>query len=92
MVRSLTWSLPLLPVPVDQELSANQTSRETIHGVRSFMGWSQVPEFHNNPFAGARTQQTGKLSVKVPVDKWLCRKFQKLNLTVQEGSHSQHVQ
>ena len=30
---------------VDQELSAEHTYRETICGVRSFMGWNQVPEF-----------------------------------------------
>ena len=44
---------------VDQELSEKQTYRETIWGVRSFMGWKQVPKFDsfssslvNNPFAG----------------------------------------
>ena len=25
------------------------------------------------------------MSIKVPVDDWLCRKFEKLNVTVQEG-------
>ena len=47
------------------------------------MGWSQVPEFDlasssqdDNLFAGARTQHTGKLLVKVLVDDWLCRKFE----------------
>ena len=56
------------------------------------MGCSQVPEFDSassslddNPFAGSRTPHTGKVSVKVPVDEWLCRKFKKLDLTVQEG-------
>ena len=79
-------------VDVDQELSAEQTNRETIHGVRSFMGWTQIPEFDaasssqdNNPFTGSRTLHTGKVSVKVPVDDWLCRKFEKPNLTVPEG-------
>ena len=77
---------------VDQELSAEQMYSDTVHGVRSFMGWSQTPEFDSasssqddNPLAGTRTQQTGKLSVKVPVDDWLCRKFEKLNVTVMEG-------
>ena len=44
------------------------------------MGWNQVPEFDlasssqdDNPFAGTRPQQPGK------------RKFEKLNVTVQEG-------
>ena len=77
---------------VDQELSADQTYRETLCGVRSFMGWNQVPEFDSsssaqddNPFAGTKSQQLGKVSVKVPVDDWLCHKFEKLNITVQEG-------
>ena len=79
-------------VDTDQELSAEQTYRETLRGVRSFMGWDQVPEFDSsssaqddNPFAGTRPQLPGKISVKVPVDDWLCRKFEKLNITVQEG-------
>ena len=44
----------------DQELSEESTYRETIRGVRSFMGWHQIPEFDsvssadNNPFAGSR--------------------------------------
>ena len=74
----------------DQELSAEHTYRETIRGVRSFLGWSQVLEFDSassslddNPFADTRTQHTGKGSVKIPVDDWLCRKFE--NLTVEEG-------
>ena len=56
------------------------------------MGWDQVPEFDSsssaqddNPFTGTRPPQPGKVSVKVPVDDWLCRKFEKLNITVQEG-------
>ena len=76
----------------DQELSSEQTYRETLRGVRSFMGWDQVPEFDSscstqddNPFAGAKSHIPGKVSVKVPVDDWLCRKFEKLNITVQEG-------
>ena len=39
----------------------------------------------DNPFAGARVQPTGKVSVKLPVDDWLCRKMSKLNLTITEG-------
>ena len=75
----------------DQELSAEQTCRETLWGVRSFMGWDQVPEFDSssaqddNPFASARSQLPGKVSMKVRLDDWLCQKFEKLNITVQEG-------
>ena len=77
---------------VDQELTAEQTYRETLRGVRSFMAWNDIPEFDSasssqddNPFTGSKTSHTGKVSVKVPVDEWLCRKMEKLNITVQEG-------
>ena len=67
----------------DQELSAEQSYRETLHGVRSFIAWNEIPEFDSasssqddNPFTGTRSSQTGKVSVKVPVDDWLCRKFE----------------
>ena len=60
----------------DQELSEEANYRETMRGVRSFLGWHKVPEFKtvsssdDNPFAGARTQPTRKVSVKLPVDDW----------------------
>ena len=63
----------------DQELSEEAGYREIIGGVRSFMGWHKVPEFESvsssddNPFAGSRVQPTGKVSVKLPVDDWLCK-------------------
>ena len=55
------------------------------------MGWHKVPEFESvsssddNPFAGSHVQPTGKVSVKLPVDDWLCKKMEKLNLTITEG-------
>ena len=71
-----------------QELS----EEETIRGVRSFMGWHQIPDFDSsssslddNPFASTRAQPTGQVSVKLPVDEWLCRKLEMLNLTMAEG-------
>ena len=75
----------------DQELSEEGNYRETIRGVRSFMGWHKVPEFESvsssddNPFAGSRVQPTGKVSAKLPVDDWLCKKMDKLNLIITEG-------
>ena len=66
--------------------------RETMRGVRSSRNWHRVPEFEtvssasdDNPFAGTRVQPTGKVSVKLPVDDWLCRKMSSLNLTIKEG-------
>ena len=55
------------------------------------MGWHDIPEFDrvsssdDNPFAGSRLQPTGKVSVKLPVDEWICCKMEKLNLTITEG-------
>ena len=71
----------------DQELFAEQSYWETLCGVRSFIAWNDIPEFDSsssqddNPFTGSRSSQTGK--VLVPVDEWLCRKFEKLNITLQ---------
>ena len=81
----------------DQDLSEVANYRETIRGVRSFMGWHQIPDYNHastslddNPFAGSRTKPTGKVSVRLPVDDWLCRKFERLNVTVVEGYHSRN--
>ena len=76
----------------DQELSAEQSYRETLCGVMSFMAWNDIPEFDSasssqdeNPFTCSRSSQTDKVSVKAPVDEWLCRKFERFNITLQEG-------
>ena len=63
------------------------------------MGWHQIPDFDSassslddNPFAGSRVKPTGKVSVKLPVDEWLCRKFERLNVTVTEGCPSRNTE
>ena len=82
----------------DQEPTEEANYRETMRGVRSFMNWHKIPEFEtvsfaadDNPFAGARVQPTGKVSVKLPVDDWLCRKMSTLNLTITEGSPTRNT-
>ena len=47
--------------------SEEQTYRETMSGIRSFMGWSHIPEMdttasrsEDNPFAGPKAHPTGK--------------------------------
>ena len=35
---------------------------------------------------------TGKVSVKLPVDEWLCRKLEKLKVTVAEGYPSRNIE
>ena len=74
---------------LDQQVSEEQNYRETVRGVRLFMGWCQVPDFDSvssagddHTLAGPRSQPTGKISVKLPEDKWLGRKMSKLNLTI----------
>ena len=81
----------------DQDLSEDANYRETIRGVRSFIGWHHIPDYDNsaasmddNPFASSRVKTTGKVSVKLPVDEWLCRKLEKLNVTVAEGYPSRN--
>ena len=76
----------------DQPVSEEQNYRDTMQGIRSFMGWSNIPEMDNptstsddNPFAGPKTAPPGKVSVKMPTEDWLCRKLAKLNLTLVEG-------
>ena len=63
----------------------------TIRGVTSFLVWHQFPEIgssasaqYDNPFAIPRTQSTDKVSVKLPTDDWMCRKMEKLNITLTE--------
>ena len=82
---------------LDQELSEEANYRETIRGVRSFMGWHQIPHFDSsssslddNPFASVRAQLTGKVSIKLPADEWLCRKLEKSNLAMAEGYPSRN--
>ena len=76
----------------DQPVSEEQNYRDTMQGIRSFMGWSHIPELDNtaftsddNPFAGPKTVTPGMVSVKMPNEDWLCRKLAKLNLTLVEG-------
>ena len=83
----------------DQDLSEDASYRETMRGVRSFMGWHHIPDNDNsatsmddNPFAGSQVKTTGKVSVKLLVDEWLCRKLEKLNVTVVEGYPSRNTE
>ena len=80
------------PTDSDQVLSEEQTYRETVHGVRAFMGWTHVPDMDtssssadDNPFAAPKQQPIGRISVKLPTDEWLCKKLDKLNVALKEG-------
>ena len=76
----------------DQPVSEEQTYRDTMQGIRSYMGWTHIPEVdssattaEDNPFAGPKTVTPGKVSVKMPTEEWLCKKLSKLNLSLSEG-------
>ena len=76
----------------EQSLSEEQSYRETMRGIRSYMGWTHIPDIESaagssedNPFVGPKMQTQGKVSVHLPTDEWLCRKISKLNLTLTDG-------
>ena len=76
----------------DQTLTEEQNYRETLRGIHSFMGWLHIPDMDtaastsdDNPFAGPKAQLTGKVSVTMPTDEWLCSKMGKLNIALTEG-------
>ena len=75
----------------DLPTSEEQTYRETMRGIRSFMGWSHVPDVDSsnssddNPFAGPKTPAPSKVSVQMPTEEWLCKKLSRLNINLVEG-------
>ena len=76
----------------DQSLSEEQSYRETMRGIRSYMDWNYIPDIdsgtttsEDNPFAGPKLHTPGKVSVNLPTDEWLCKKISKLNLTLVQG-------
>ena len=73
MVTSLDTELP-----PDQEniQSEDQSYRETVRGVRSYMGWNFIPDLESsaksssdNPWVGGRPQPVGKVSVAFPAEE-----------------------
>ena len=63
---------------IDQAFSEEQTYRETMRYIRSFMGWKYIPDVNtatshadDNPFAGPKQQPVGKISLNLPTDDWL---------------------
>ena len=76
----------------EQSLSEEQSYRETMRGIRSYMNWDLIPDIdsgattsEDNPFAGPKVHTPGNVSVNLPTDEWLCRKMSKLNITLVQG-------
>ena len=70
-----------------------------MRGVHSFMLLHQIPDFDSssfsqdyNPFAGSRAQPTGKVSINLRAGDWLCKKLEKLNITIVEGYPSKSAE
>ena len=83
---------------LEQNVSGEQTYRETMRGICSYMGWSHVPDVDSsnpsddNPFAGPKAPAPSKVSVQMPTEEWLCRKLSKLNITLVEGYPSRTLE
>ena len=73
----------------DQMFSEEQSYRETVRSVRLFKISTLVPhQLMITLFARPRTQQAGKISIKLPTDNGLIRKLEKSNITLTEGYSS----
>ena len=90
--RSDEGQLSASTEPLEQ--TEDMTYRETVHSVRSFMGWHHIPTFKsdfsepnksNNPWKGKQPRKPTRISVAMPPVDWLCQKLEHLNLTVAEG-------
>ena len=76
----------------DRVLSEDQNYRETVRGVRAFMGWAHIQDLEysptsrtDNPWTGHRSEPVGKVSVSLPPEDWLCKKIENMNLVLIEG-------
>ena len=74
----------------DHTLSEDQNYRETMRGIRSYIGWTYIPDMDtatstsdDNPFAGPNTQPTSKVSVNMPLMSGYAGKWE--NLTLVKG-------
>ena len=83
----------------DHSPSEEQSYRETMRGIWSFMGWTHIPDMdtttgssEDNPFSGPKLQTPDKIPVQLPTDEWLCRKLSKLNLTLTDGYPSRSAE
>ena len=99
IVGELSDELDATVTDPDHSSSEEQSYRETMRGIRSFMGWTHILDMdtttgsaEDNPFAGPKLQTPGKISVQLPTDGWLYRKLSKLNLTLTDGYPSRSAE
>ena len=56
-----------------------------LHGFVTYSVDSALSSSEDNPFAAPKQQPTGNISVNLPTDDWLCRKMDRLNMTIVQG-------
>ena len=73
----VTGSDTEFPLDQDNIQTEDQSSRETVRGVGSYMGWDFIPDLESsatsssdNPWAGGHPQPVGKVSVAFPAEEW----------------------
>ena len=76
----------------DSEETLDSSYRETMRALRNFMKWRDIPEHdsssgspEDDPWDDAPPSTSSRLSVKVPVERFLCKRLENLNLTAREG-------
>ena len=78
---------------LEQVLSEEQIYQETVQSIiQLYMGCSHIPNFDNSPssavdnsFTWPKQHSTSKISVNLPTDEWLCKRLDRLNITLVEG-------
>ena len=70
-----------------------------MRAVRAFLGFTHIPDFQpatgdydrsDNPWKGKHPRKSGKMSIELPADDWLCHKIGKLNVRAAEGYPSRY--
>ena len=77
----------------DRTFSEDQNYRETVRGVRAFMGWTHIPDLEYSPTSRADNAcrlyrpsfPTRKVSILLPPEDWLFKKLKNLNLVLIEA-------
>ena len=75
----------------NQDIGEEPSYRENIRAVRHYMGWTDIPEFQaspqqeNNPWISPKPVTSGRINLQLPVDEWLAKRMDSLNLAVAQG-------
>ena len=73
------------PTESESICTEDQSYRETVCVVRSYMKWSFIPELEYVCPSRQDNPWTGKVSVCMPADDWFCSKIEQMNLHLLQG-------